>query len=273
MGLVCPYSRTINVRCRRPDGVYFKKPTFLPCGKCYCCRHNLVNSWVSRFLCECKSSDFQLFVTLTYADEHLYYNDIFYPSVCKEHVQKFLKRFRKDLGFNTVRYYACAEYGGRTYRPHYHLLCFFTGVSLDQARQSIVKTWHFGHAHIVGVGIGALRYCANFHVHKSSTPDGCDPTFTLMSRRPGIGGIYFDDRPNQFTSVNRRFTVHDGVKYPFGRYFHNRWMQQTGEVPPTKDFNYFDLFLDAYPDYMDYENAQTVSEIKNYLVNKRHNKL
>lgn len=46
------------------------------------------------------------------------------PMLSKSDLQKFLKRLRKAYG-KKVRYFACGEYGPKTFRPHYHLLFFF----------------------------------------------------------------------------------------------------------------------------------------------------
>lgn len=46
-----------------------------------------------------------------------------YHSVCNSDVQKFLKRVRKKLGPGKhFKYVLVPEYGGNTFRPHYHIL-------------------------------------------------------------------------------------------------------------------------------------------------------
>lgn len=271
--MICPYSKEVNVKCKDQDGYFYKKPVFLPCGKCYVCRQNLVNSWIPRFIAECKTSDFQLFVTLTYSDEKLYFNQQGQSSVHQRHITLFFKNFRKAFPEARLRYYVCAEYGGRTYRPHYHVLLFGSGCDKNECKSAIAKHWHHGHVHCGTVGPASIRYCANFHVHKCSTPEGCDPSFTTMSRRPGIGGLYFDDKIDNFISNSRRFVVFDGIKYNFGRYWHNRFCQATGEVPPTAGFDYWEAFLQSYPDDSDVRVGKRNVDLKLVLVNRRHKKL
>ncbi len=72
-------------------------------------------------------------MTLTYDDEHLPINDYVdsdgvihgKPTLRKRDVQLFLKRLRKNYKYdNHIKYFCCGEYGGKTFRPHYHLIIF-----------------------------------------------------------------------------------------------------------------------------------------------------
>lgn len=73
-----------------------------------------------------------------------------FPVLCKRHVQNFLKRVRKTISYyisenETVRYYACGEYGTKHFRPHYHLLLFFESGAVAQSIEQIVRScWKFG---------------------------------------------------------------------------------------------------------------------------------
>jgi hypothetical protein len=60
------------------------------------------------------------FITLTYDDRNLP-ND---HSLNKKHFQNFLKRFRKAIHPQKIRYFMCGEYGDDTWRPHYHAIIF-----------------------------------------------------------------------------------------------------------------------------------------------------
>lgn len=70
------------------------------------------------------------------------------PYLRKSDLQKFLKRFRyyaKKITKERVRYFGCGEYGPTTFRPHYHLLLYFSSEELLQACYEIVSTcWPFG---------------------------------------------------------------------------------------------------------------------------------
>lgn len=84
--------------------------------------------------------------------DYISYPDFFgtFPVLCKRHVQNFLKRIRKTISYyisenETIRYYACGEYGTKHFRPHYHLLLFFESESVAKSIVQIVRScWKFG---------------------------------------------------------------------------------------------------------------------------------
>lgn len=104
----------------------------VPCGKCVLCKKDYQNSWMIRVVEQLKTTSKSIFVTLTYAQEHLPMNvdkitGECYPTVVKKHVQDWLKRFRSSYKYkyNKVAkfsYFLCSEYGPRTFRPHYHVI-------------------------------------------------------------------------------------------------------------------------------------------------------
>lgn len=70
------------------------------------------------------------------------------PYLRKDDVQKFLKRFRyyaKKYTKERLRYFAVGEYGPVHFRPHYHMLLFFSDDALLQVADQIVcQSWPFG---------------------------------------------------------------------------------------------------------------------------------
>lgn len=67
---------------------------------------------------------------------------------CKQDLIRFFKRFRKRLDEefkqeeHRISYYACSEYGPRTYRPHYHVLLFFDNPKICEKVQSLIfESW------------------------------------------------------------------------------------------------------------------------------------
>lgn len=297
----------MRTRVLSPSGGYDYVTRFLPCGTCFACRQNQVNAWVSRFLAECRTSEYQLFITLTYDDSHLksqvgdlmplYSNRQFEskmrnlryiaardlsnipscyepgtpptPSVCKRDVQLFFKNIRHDIykasRMGKVRYFATAEYGGRRGRPHYHLLLFCSSVPKSQCKDIISRNWPHGHVHIGSVGPASIRYVANFHVNKSATPDGAYPSFTLQSRRPGIGGE-FSDLYGQLYAP-RGFHVHDGIKYPYVRYFNSRLGISHADYDFQRSYN------SAYPSPTHALRARSFGQIKLRSLLLKHTKL
>ena len=67
------------------------------------------------------------FVTLTFNVDMLYKRNN-PKSVNKLEFSQFIKRLRERIrvkyGHSDVRFFACGEYGGKTFRPHYHFLCY-----------------------------------------------------------------------------------------------------------------------------------------------------
>lgn len=91
-----------------------------PCGKCVPCVYRDKRVWTHRILLESFLHASSVFVTLTYNDQHLPADGCLVPG----HLQLWLKRIRKSLAPERVRFFACGEYGGTTWRPHYHLAMF-----------------------------------------------------------------------------------------------------------------------------------------------------
>lgn len=110
----------------------------VPCGKCYHCKITRINEWVTRMVIQSNYSKYVYFGTLTYGSkqpheyskENLSYvtdfnkekHKVLTPLVLrKDHVQKFLKRLRKNTGVKFQVAY-CGEYGSTYNRPHYHYI-------------------------------------------------------------------------------------------------------------------------------------------------------
>lgn len=152
----------------------------VPCGKCAGCKSDRAMTWAIRCHHEASLHDKNSFLTLTYADAP--------PKLVKKDLQDFFKRLRHDFDF---RYFACGEYGETTRRPHYHALIFGQDFLHDKidinnslyTSPSLSETWKHGLISAGAVTMSSCCYVAGY-VHKKI---GDDDTFTLMSRRPGIG--------------------------------------------------------------------------------------
>lgn len=106
----------------------------IPCGQCIGCRLDRSRQWANRCLLELEYHDSAYFVTLTYDDAHLPLRPYADPStgeasataatLMKSDFQKFMKRLRKAFPDDTIRFFACGEYGPSTFRPHYHAIIF-----------------------------------------------------------------------------------------------------------------------------------------------------
>lgn len=109
----------------RAEPSEFGRPTFtsegsllLPCGKCDDCKKVRAADWALRAKHEIASHPNNIFLTLTYDEDHL-------PSklVVKEYYQKFIKKLRKKLPYK-IKHMVSHEYGGKNGRPHHHCIIF-----------------------------------------------------------------------------------------------------------------------------------------------------
>lgn len=181
--------------CLKP--IRLSSGSIVPCGKCPSCLANRRSEWVFRLKAEYQSCQYALFVTLTYDNDHLSTND-----VKVEDVQKFLKRLRKCLGNRSFRYFVTAEYGDHTMRPHYHGLFFFN-IDFDSSiYDKIVLAWKNGNVQFGDVEEGSIVYCTKYCMKLTQTPEGCNPTFQLMSRNPGIGLLTYAFQHQDYNQSN-----------------------------------------------------------------------
>jgi len=90
----------------------------------------------------------------------------------KEDAQKFLKRLRKALAPQKIRYLLCGEYGPKTLRPHFHIVLFgydFPNKTLWKKTAKgfplyrddfLTDTWGHGLATISALTKETASYCA-----------------------------------------------------------------------------------------------------------------
>lgn len=190
----------------------------VPCGKCYACLAKKRKDWCMRLEQERKQAISAYFITLTYQDIMADVNEKGYLCVCKDTVQKWIKRLRKYVETYSesdiqLRYFLVSEYGTDTHRPHYHVILFNFPPDLD-IYTAIFKTWRrvpsksfigieevcdsFG-AVLLGIfDIGdvtsaSINYVCKYTLSKTKVPEGCTPNFMLCSRRPAIGRNFLEN--------------------------------------------------------------------------------
>lgn len=214
----------------REDSYKERERIQIPCGQCMGCRIDYSRQWANRCLLELQYHESAYFVTLTYNDEHVpisYYADMStgeaFPAMTllKRDFQLFMKRLRKRFSDQKIRFFACGEYGGKTFRPHYHAILF--GLKLDDlelvtttrrgdsyySSKSFDECWcdhdrlSIGFTVIGDVTWNSCAYVARY-VTKKFKGEGAsvykryniEPPFVLMSRKPGLARQYFDDHPD-----------------------------------------------------------------------------
>lgn len=208
---------------------YTDMPMKIPCGKCTGCYLARASSWAVRATHESGLHNENIFLTLTYDDDHL--PDP--PLVSKDAMQKFLKRLRKRVG--TVRYLLCGEYGSKTFRPHYHLLIF--GYRPDDAvvfadrptgrvftSATISKIWTQGLHEFGSVSPASAGYVARYTTKKRFESHEEGSEFLLSSRQPPLGIPWLEKHYQEFYPSDS--VVLGGKKYrpPIA---YDRWLEIT----------------------------------------------
>lgn len=156
------------------------------------------------------------FVTLTYADEHIPVGNTLNP----KHLQDWLKRLRKAIRPDLIRFYAVGEYGDQTQRPHYHAALFNiptcdNAASLHRQPASrccsicrlVQSTWPWGHVFLGTLETSSAQYVAGYVTKKMTSKDdprlgGRHPEFARMSNRPGIGAGAMHELASQLMVFN-----------------------------------------------------------------------
>lgn len=181
-----------SMQCTRPLQLP-NVPMPVPCGKCRACRISRSREWATRIQQEASYYENNIFVTLTYSDENLPKD----KAVYKKEVQLFIKRLRKELGDQKIKYFACGEYGEETKRAHYHLLILNMPFNGKKNTYFIEKAWTKGRIDIGTVTYNSARYVADYiqKDDRSEMYDGRTPPFSLKSQ--GLGKQYAIDNKDQ----------------------------------------------------------------------------
>lgn len=258
----CVDERMIQVRPADGSPAYGQT---VVCGKCYACRHNKTQTWIDRIEMEAKGSVHRpLFITMTYDDTHLPRNRNGDGCLCLKHVQDFFKRLRKDISPAKVRYIYLGEYGGRTVRPHYHIILFGCPGSLNFCQTLIQKHWPYGHTRTTPVTARRVAYIASYHINSAESPDGRPRPFVQYSRNPGIGYCYVEEWSNVRFHVQERpnldYVRLSGQKRPLPRYIRQRLFPDG--YPVEIEIQPLRLYLaERYPDMSFSEAIAYVQQI------------
>ena len=225
----------------------------VPCGKCKNCIIAKNKEWVCRIMQEYKQTGIGCCATLTYAqtDGNLHRRDI----------QLFIKRLRKYIEPQKVRYFYAGEYGGKNNRPHYHIMLF--GWRPDDLREHcrtkrgnisyksdlLTRLWKHGFVDVGDINPYTARYCARYLQKLDRRPHDV-PSFIGMSMKPGIGA----------GAVSPEYLATDGIyidgkRYSIPRYY-VRYLEKQGyniemvtlrrkaiakAIDPTKKDGVFDV--------------------------------
>lgn len=177
---------------------FLKDPVPIPCGKCQACLLDQARELSTRAVLESQFWRFAYFVTLTYHDKCLPFDNDGEACLRKEDLKKFFNRLRNVMHF---RYVACGEYGEHTLRPHYHFIMFtdtelnmrLDGTGVNKYVSSIFfKYWPYGMHQVSIADSGCISYVCGYVLKKVELESNQDKhmPFRLMSRHPGLGFKY-----------------------------------------------------------------------------------
>lgn len=271
-----------------------------PCGQCFNCRINQSRIWKNRILLEAKSFKNSYFLTLTYDDQHLPYNENGQPILVKKHLQNYLKRIRKAHEPYKLRFYAVGEYGSTTWRPHFHLT-LFSDFPIDKdmlnAKWSDTSGTPIGYTYCGDVANGSAAYIAGY-IQKKATKQyftelgDRPPEFATMSRHNGgigtraikaIAEVYLDNEDADMDTV-MDFISMGKKKMPIGRYLtqilsaaigvdENAFVKRYYDVLYEQDMQ-FDMETDSfYADMLDYYKGKRDSNINRQELRKSQRRL
>lgn len=249
----------------------------VPCGKCISCVLRRRKGWTLRLLEETKVSTSAAFITLTYDDNFLHWENGI-PSLSKEHVQLWIKRLRKrvDTYFpsdKSIKYYAVGEYGGQTLRPHYHAIMYNLPIHMARPNHDfnlnteLGEIWQKGHVHVDQVTEASCAYVAGYVnkklgdpaiIYDDETGEVIErmPEFSLMSK--GLGSNFMTPQMKKFLKSNMQsFVRKNGYMYTLPRYYREKIFTKAERHYMAK---LTELELVNKVDILDEETCRLISE-------------
>lgn len=213
-----------------PRQGYVDQPMEVPCGQCIGCRLERSRQWAVRIMHEASMHEDNVFVTLTYDDEHLPYRGC----LQKQDFQKFMKRLRKKFR-GRISFYHCGEYGDENWRPHYHAILF--GVDFADrvfysengrgeklyTSETLSGLWGRGLAVFGDVTFESAAYCARYCVKKVTG----DAAVLHYQRVDAVSGERYQLPPEYATMSLKTSDGVGGIGF--------RWLQKFGKEVEDDD--------------------------------------
>lgn len=224
----------------------------IPCGHCVGCSNAISKEWSQRLMFEKAVSKNAYFLTITYDDDHIPKNH----QLVKQHLESFIKDIRNyyynHYGLDKIRYYAVGEYGSKSGRCHYHAIIFnlpltdldFKAFGIDGKSLGfhpvgksttgeilyqfdlLNDLWSRGFVVVGEVSLASASYVARYVdkkrlagvKNKLLISNGIVPEFSICSRMPGIGSLYFEKYYEKILDENLVVWI-EGKSLSVGRYF------------------------------------------------------
>lgn len=234
------------------------------------------SDWQLRVMHEASLWEKNCFITLTYKRDAMPDN----ASLSHRDYQLFIKRLRKHLTGQTIRFYMCGEYGPLNQRPHYHA-CLFNvdfddrtpaGVSASGenffSSPTLQNLWGHGIVSVQNLTPETAGYCARYIMKKALgenaktayatvDDDGVitqrKPEYAAMSLKPGIGAKWFDKYSRDVFPHD--YVISNGTKKPVPKYYDKLAKRLTHLDTDTIQFNREKKALLASADNTDQRRA------------------
>lgn len=254
-------SDRVNEQGKRP--LVFKRKYGQPftemkvaCGVCVGCRLDYSREWAIRCVHEASLHPANSFITLTYNKENLPKN----ASLDKRDFQLFMKKLRRKISPQKVRYYMCGEYGEKNGRPHYHAILFgyqFPDLKLWKVQggnkyylsQMLSDIWGKGHVVIGEVTFDSAAYVARYtmkkvrgkaldevnektglkpyqRINENGEIVEIEPEYSNPSRNPGIASEWFKKYSGDL--YPKDFITYKGQKFKPPAYY-DKLMEEMDE--------------------------------------------
>lgn len=255
--------------CRDP---FIKNGAAYGCGRCMPCRVQRRRLWGHRIMLETYLQKDNAFLTLTYNDTWVPRNAAGEQILEPRHLQLYMKRLRKELHPTRIRFYGVGEYGGKSLRPHYHVILFNAptcknGQTKEGLRgfpmpsqccsvcQFYQREWYtkvddvkheMGVIHLGEVNQFTAEYTARYVEKKMTHTDdprlnGKPPEFMRCSQ--GIGKEFMWDVASVLLQHNRETwtdvpsALRHGTKVmPLGRYLRGKLREMVGADPKCPEY-------------------------------------
>lgn len=258
MSCINPFSMKVKTHF---DGM---KNVDIPCGHCLNCmiKKQSQIEFLSKkeLLSVYRSGRSASFVTLTYDDEHIPYNENGFITLRRSDVQKFMKNMRRQMEYYKCKipfkYLYCGEYGDgshstsktgvSTHRPHYHLV--FLGLSSSQVKKYTRKLWKHGLCDIGELSAGGIRYLCKYMTKACPDKDVkafrklCNVQNPFFYHSVGIGKEWINENLDKIVEDDFTFNL-AGKKYLFPKYVLRYVSNRTGTsyIPYVRKFMFEDL--------------------------------
>lgn len=154
----------------------------------------------------------------------------------KKDFQDFIKRLRRYVEYHKIpdspcRYFACGEYGDNTRRPHMHAIIF--GLEIPDlvpfsknengdvlyTSEMLSKIWSVGFVTIGECTWNTCDYVARYVIKKQKGVNkelsdcySFESEFALMSRKPGIGRMYYEDNKDSIFEYDHIYLDGDNTR-------------------------------------------------------------